>query len=154
MTSFLPDSAPSIHFPSFRKTAALFCAVVVMSLALVTASHSQKVGAALTGTVKDQQGALIPGEMAKATNQSTGVTTTAVTNGQGVYRITNLQPGQYEFAIDASGLSELVNHDLMLNVGAEVLMDFTLTVADVSASVDVTGQTSALDLVSSTLSYD
>ena len=44
----------------------------------------------ITGTVKDAQNAVLPGVTASAVNVDTNVTTTAVTNSEGVYLLSSL----------------------------------------------------------------
>ena len=49
----------------------------------------------ITGTIKDAQGAVLPGVTATAVNSATNVTTTTVTNAEGVYLLSALVNGTY-----------------------------------------------------------
>jgi hypothetical protein len=63
------------------------CAWVLALLvfcAAATAAAQTELGT-ITGTVKDAQGAVLPGVTATAVNRDTNVTTIAITNDQGVY---------------------------------------------------------------------
>ena len=48
------------------------------------------------GRVLDQGNAVLPGVTVTATNTSTGVVRTTVTNGEGVYGMPGLDPGVYD----------------------------------------------------------
>ena len=61
--------------------------------------HAQTVTGAVTGTVTDPSGSVIPGAAVTAHNTETGVNSTATTNGAGLYRIANLPIGRYEVTI-------------------------------------------------------
>src|SRR6185295_3278259 len=53
--------------------------------------------AQISGTVKDQTGAVLPGVEVTATQTETGVARTAVTNETGSYLLSNLPIGPYRF---------------------------------------------------------
>ncbi|PYU29181.1 MAG: hypothetical protein DMG31_18295 [Acidobacteria bacterium] len=53
---------------------------------------------ALTGTVKDPSGAVIPNATVTATSVDTGQTRTTMTGGDGVYHFSLLSPGNYRVA--------------------------------------------------------
>ena len=128
--------------------------LAVIGTLLAGSVLAQTVGGTITGTVKDPQGSLIPTTAVKLVNVETGVTTEQLTNSAGIYRAANLQPGHYDATVTNPGFSTGVQHNVNLNVGAEVTVDFALTVAGVASSVEVTGQVSAVDTASSTLTYD
>src|SRR5687768_16707630 len=50
----------------------------------------------ITGTIKDAQGAILPGVTATGVNVATNVATTAVSNEQGVYVLSSLVAGTYK----------------------------------------------------------
>src|SRR5262245_7228507 len=50
---------------------------------------------ALSGTVQDTSGALIPGVEISAVNEATGVERTALSNEAGAYNFAAMQPGTY-----------------------------------------------------------
>ena len=61
-----------------------FVMAVLLTWAASAAFAQAELGT-ITGTIKDAQGAVLPGVTATAVNAETNVTTTAVTNDQGVY---------------------------------------------------------------------
>ena len=60
------------------------------------------------GRVLDQGDAVLPGVTVTATNVSTGVARTTVTNEEGQYSIPGLEPGTYEIKTDLSGFAAAV----------------------------------------------
>ncbi|HEV2986459.1 MAG TPA: TonB-dependent receptor, partial [Vicinamibacterales bacterium] len=126
---------------------------LALALAFMATSINAQTGGAITGTVKDSGGGVLPMAIAKFTNTATGVTTSTLTNQEGLYRTANLQPGHYRLEVSASGLATGVQPDVVLNVGAEITIDFTLNPATVSGQVDVKEEISGVDTVTSSLSY-
>ena len=59
--------------------------------------------ATLTGTVKDQMGAVIPAATISVTHTGTNVTTRVRTTTEGVYLAPNLISGTYTVAAEAQG---------------------------------------------------
>ena len=59
----------------------------------------------ITGTVKDQNGALMVGAEVKVTNDDTGEVRQATTNGDGSYSLPLLSPGNYQLTVKASGFA-------------------------------------------------
>jgi hypothetical protein len=133
---------------------ALNVAVLVCCLGLANSAVAQAVGGTISGTVKDVQGGVLPEAAAVFTNTNTGVRTTVQTNGDGLYRASNLQPGTYDVKITFTGFSTGVKSGVVLNVGANVTIDFTLQVAAADQNVTVAGTEASVDLASSTVSYD
>lgn len=65
----------------------------------------QTVTGSITGLVTDPSGAVVVGAKVTGQNTETGVTTTAETNGAGVYTLRFLPIGTYTLAVDAKGFS-------------------------------------------------
>src|SRR5207253_9216536 len=62
--------------------------------------------ATLTGTITDTTGGALPGVTVTATNNDTGNTFVAVTDGRGTYRIP-VRVGQYRLSADLSGFNTI-----------------------------------------------
>jgi Carboxypeptidase regulatory-like domain/TonB dependent receptor/TonB-dependent Receptor Plug Domain len=128
--------------------------VVLCSLAVGGSAAAQTMGGSISGTVKDTQGGAIPGVAAVFTNSTTGVTTPVQTNQAGLYRASNLQPGTYNLRVTIAGFSTGIKNGIVLNVGGDLTVDFTLGVAGVDQNITVTGTQAGVDLTTSSLSYD
>jgi hypothetical protein len=105
---------------------------------LSTHLFSQSNNATVTGTIADVSGAVLPGVSVTATNNATGVVTTALSNGAGAYNLTGLLPGVYKVSAELSGFKAYVYSDVQLGTAAQVRLNFSLEVGTVAQSVEVT----------------
>ena len=80
-----------------------YLAVFVAALLVPTFAYAQ---ATLTGTVRDSSGSVLPGVTVEATSPAlTEKTRTVVTDGNGVYRIIELNPGIYALSFTLPGFN-------------------------------------------------
>src|SRR5881394_659455 len=77
--------------------------VVILCCVLSAPTFGQSSYATLGGTISDASGALIPGVTVTATNNATGVVSTAISNEVGVYNLPSLLPGVYKVAAELPG---------------------------------------------------
>ena len=68
--------------------------------------HAQTVTGAVTGTITDPSGAVLPGAQVVAHNVDTGVDTSATSDSAGLYRISFLPIGRYQLKVRAAGFGE------------------------------------------------
>lgn len=105
-------------------------------LSVVTSSgKAQGTNAALTGTVQDASGAVVPGAQVVAENTKTGVATTTTTNEAGVYNFPTLQPGIYKVTAEKTGFKRLVYNDVTLELAARITLNFPLEVGAVTSDL-------------------
>src|SRR5215510_4617625 len=84
-----------------RMVNAVLCSALLLSSASYAAAQVER--ASLTGTVKDQSDAVVPGATVTATNTATNVPAVAVTDSQGGYVIGALIPGEYVIDVELQG---------------------------------------------------
>jgi len=106
--------------------------------------------AALVGTVRDAQQALIPDVMVTLQNLDTGVELTTMTNELGNYEFPTVRPGSYSVRVELSGFRRFVQN-VVLAVNQRSRVDATLQVGDVSAEVTVQETTTVVQTESSAL---
>src|SRR6185295_8876941 len=82
------------------------CFILLFGVNMVSAQTSNT--GTITGVVKDQSGAIVPGASVKLTNLGTNAERTATTTSEGVYEITQLVPGAYRLEVQATGFSKSV----------------------------------------------
>jgi hypothetical protein len=111
----------------------LLLVLVVSAPAVVRA---QAVGA-ITGTVTDPSGAVIPGAKVSATRVETGVSQATVTSSAGTYTIPSLVVGTYNVTAEAAGFKTGTASGITLDVSQERSVDFKLTLAGVTSTVEV-----------------
>ncbi|MEZ5428313.1 MAG: TonB-dependent receptor [Pyrinomonadaceae bacterium] len=88
--------------------------------ALTGAAFSQGTTGQITGTVTDQNGAIVRGAAVTATSLDTNFSRTQTTGDDGVYAFQLLPPGRYRVSVSASGFRE---------TGVEVVVNITQTTA-------------------------
>ncbi len=95
------------------------------------------VGGSISGVVKDQSGAVVPGVTVIATNTLTGIKQKAVTDAQGFYAFPALSVGRYEIDVQQSGFKHLRQTGLVINVNTALRVDATLQVGTSTQEVEV-----------------
>ena len=104
-------------------------AVLVGAMALASApAAAQQTTGTINGRVLDAQGATIPGASVTVTSPATGFSRSAVTDGEGTYRLSALNVGRYDILVELSGFTSIDRKDVVVNVGQTITLDFTLTV--------------------------
>src|SRR5215470_4829462 len=111
---------------------------VSILLLLVSVPALAQVNAALSGTVSDASGALIPGVEVTAKNIRTGIADTRVTNETGNFVFPSLQPGTYTLTSALSGFQTATYDNVVLGQGQQVRLNFTLQVGAAAQNVEVT----------------
>ncbi|HMG74687.1 MAG TPA: carboxypeptidase regulatory-like domain-containing protein [Pyrinomonadaceae bacterium] len=97
------------------------------------AAFAQSDTGTLSGTVKDQNGAIVPGATVTAKNQRTGDERTATTNTDGTFSIPALKASAYTVTTTNTGLGATVK-DVEINVGRETSLNIGMKLADLTAA--------------------
>jgi Carboxypeptidase regulatory-like domain/TonB dependent receptor-like, beta-barrel len=127
-------------------------AVIVLIGLIASADTALAQNARITGTLKDQSGAVIPGVVVTATNQETGLTRSAITDPVGQFRVPSLPPGVYTVKAELSGFSSEARPDIILVIDQEAIIDFTLKPAAIAETVTVQGDSPIIDTTKSDVS--
>jgi hypothetical protein len=96
------------------------------------------VGGKITGTVKDQTNAVVPGATVTALNTTTGVKRTTNTDDQGTYSFPVLPVGQYQIDVSADGFKSSRTQGVIININSALSIDLTLEVREQNETVTVT----------------
>jgi hypothetical protein len=113
------------------------------ALAFTAPAIAQVQGGNVYGTVKDEQGGVIPG--ATVTLVGSDRTLTFMTEGDGKYRFLNQPPGAYRLTVSIPGFKTFVWENIVVVVGGNVEIPVTLAVAAVAESVTVVGESPIID---------
>src|SRR5215469_1479022 len=106
---------------------------------------------AITGTVTDPSGGAVTGATVTATNIGTNQPRDAKTGGDGVYKFTLLNPGNYRLKFSAQGFKSSEIASVTVNVTETATSNMVLEVGAVTESVTVEGTVETLQTESSTL---
>jgi hypothetical protein len=122
----------------------LFGAAIILMLGCTSLLAQQTTGS-IAGRVLDQQGAAVPGVTVTAKSASTGFTRTEVSDAEGVYRLSSLPVGVYDVNAELQGFSTVSRKAVDVNVGQTQSIDFSLKVASLAETVNVTGATPLIE---------
>jgi hypothetical protein len=106
----------------------------------------------ISGFVRDQTSATVPGATVVATNEGTKEPHRTVTNTEGYYVFPQLVVGSYSIAIEAKGFKRYVKTGIAVDAEGKVNADVLLTVGAASESVEVTASSSAVQTDSAQVS--
>ena len=105
----------------------LVAVTVAMSVILLPRlAAAQAVSGIISGNIADQQGQVIPGATLTIVNEATNDTRVTVSDGNGGFQITNLQPGSYTVRVEMPSFRTLERKNVVLSAG-ERLSVGTLT---------------------------
>jgi len=93
--------------------------------------------AQISGTVKDQSGAVLPGVEITATQTGTGISRTAVTNETGSFVLPSLPLGPYRVEAALPGFRTFVQTGIVLQVDSSTTINPVLEIGQVSETVEV-----------------
>src|SRR5262245_10561014 len=88
--------------------------------------------AQISGTARDQSGAVLPGVEIKVTQTETGIVRDAVTNETGSYVLTNLPIGPYRLEGALPGFRTYAQSGIVLQVNSSPTVNVVLEVGQVS----------------------
>ena len=87
--------------------------------------------ATLTGTIRDNTGAVIPDVRVTVVSTATGEARQFTTNSSGEYVAAALPPGHYDITVPAKGFRTYTAKNVTLRVAQNARIDITLQVGDI-----------------------
>ncbi len=118
---------------------AALLAMTLPAAAQITAEGS------IRGTVKDEQGGVLPGVAVSAKSPQAPTPVTAITDAEGNYRLQNVLPGEYVLTAELEGFSRIQQTGIVINAGLNITIDITLKVGTLGETVDVVAETPMLE---------
>jgi hypothetical protein len=116
----------------------------VLLLASSTSAYAQFDRGSISGTVKDPQGAVVPGVTVTATSTATQQSRMTVTDGSGFYTFPNLPPGRYDISAELQGFKKNTRAGVQLDAAASLTLDFALATGAITEEITVTAEASLL----------
>jgi hypothetical protein len=125
------------------KRSRFVCAIGAFLALALSASPTAAQGvttAAVTGVVKDAQGAVIPGASVTAVHQPSGTSYESITQGDGRFFIPGMRVGgPYTVTATLSGFTTEAKNNLTLSLGVAQDVEFILKVATIAETITVVG---------------
>ena len=128
---------------------------LVLLLALATGASplfAQVKSSAITGTVTDTTGAVVPNATVTVLEQETNVSTTAQSNSQGEYNVPYLPIGHYTLSVTANGFESYRKTDINLASATTLRADVPLAIGSTTVSIDVKANAIAVQTENATVS--
>src|SRR5688572_4882703 len=121
--------------------------LVLLAVLLIPSVASAQ--ATLTGTVRDNQGGVLPGVTVEAASPALiEKVKTAVTDDSGQYRIVDLRAGVYTLTFTLPGFNTVRREDITLSGTTTLTIPVTLNVGGLQETITVTGETHVVDVQS------
>ncbi len=99
----------------------------------------------ISGQILDPSQASISGARIAAENRATGARRYVESDKQGRYVFDDLPVGTYNVSVEAKGFQSQIRSDLELNVASTLVVQFTLSIGQVSEAVEVQAHTEVVD---------
>ena len=112
-------------------------AALVISLFAVTGNLWAQATAQISGTARDQSGAVLPGVEIRATQAETGIARVTVTNETGSYVLPNLPLGPYKLEASLPGFRTYAQTGIVLQVESNPVINVSLAVGQVAETIEV-----------------
>jgi hypothetical protein len=135
-----------------RITLGLGSALLFLGAMVSVPAIAQVTTATVLGTVTDASGAAIPEAAVQVKNVATGVTQSTASDGQGRYNVPSLVPGDYEVQATKMGFQTTVTKGIVLTVGGQSVVDFSLPVGQSQQTVTVEANATQVDTTSAAVS--
>lgn len=129
--------------------------LTTLLLAFLSISTSSAIAQAsnagtVTGSVVDPQGALIPGTTITLKDTATESARTTITNKDGQFVLSNVQPGTYNVTAAKSGFATDNIADLIVSVGTQTTANFKMAVGAESTTIEVQASNADLQTMNAT----
>ena len=124
-----------------------FTLLVALLVLLFAASplFAQVDAGAILGTVTDQSGGAINGAKVVLTSEGTGAIATFTTGSDGGYKFSPVRIGSYKIDVTFQGFQAVTTKGVVVDVGAEVVQNFSLRPGSVTQTVEVTATAPLLE---------
>jgi hypothetical protein len=136
----IPNCKPEWKMETKKRKSSIHWLMVILAAwpLLPCAVAAQALTGALIGTVKDQQGAVVPGALVRATSPALmGGPAAMVTSDSGQFRFPVLAPGPYVLEIELPGFATYHEEDVRIGTGATIERIVVLRVAGTPESIVV-----------------
>src|SRR6185436_2791046 len=125
------------------KNSALWGSTILAIICLTMTTPAQTRIGSVQGTVKDPNGALVPGAVVTLHQPVTGYKQTATTDPQGTFRFVNVPFNTYKVSVEAAGFQP-AEQGIDLESAVPLNLDLSVSLEAATANVTVTADTSSM----------
>ena len=134
-----------------HSTVRAYILAAVLAALFSVGAWSQTQLAAVSGTITDPSGAVVPGVSVTIVSQGTGLKRSVLTDTAGEYRFAGLPTGNYSLRMEKPGFQSQVREGVELTSAAEVVINSQLAIGDLSQQTTVNANAAAIDSTTSTV---
>ncbi len=106
----------------------------------------------LSGVVEDESGALLSGVRITLSSVDKGMTSVAVSDGQGRYQFPSVPPGEYQITAEKEGFRKAVRTGILVTIERHPVVDLTLNIGRLTEDIVVRAAPSTVELLTSEVS--
>jgi hypothetical protein len=125
---------------------------MIVLFALSSMPLAAQVTAAISGTVEDASGAVVPDTKVTVKSVETGAARTVTTDASGNYTVVSLPLGPQELKAEKSGFKTAVRNGVDLVVGQQAVVNFKLQLGDLVQQVTLSDEPSLVNTTTSAVS--
>ncbi len=114
----------------------ILCLILAGSIG-TRSGNAQAARGAIDGEVRDPSGAVIPNAHVLLEDVERGLQFRTDVDGDGLFVLSNLNPGLYRIAIEANGFRRFVQEGIRINTGVKIRVDANLRVGDLNDTITV-----------------
>ncbi len=114
-------------------------ALALVGLLAGAPGEAQVTTGTIAGSVKDEQGAAVPGAKVTITEVNKGTVGTYTTDADGSFQAPFLIPGTYDVAVELTGFRKYTHRGIVLQVNQRARVDATLAVGGLTEATEVVG---------------
>src|SRR5712692_466261 len=129
----------------FGRAPLLVLATLVVLLFSAAPLRAQVDAGTILGTVSDASGGSVRGATVTLTNEGTNASLSATTGSDGTYKFTPVKIGTYKLTATLQGFTTVAQKNVTVNVGQDVVVDFSLKPGSVSETVEVVSSIPVLE---------
>ncbi len=119
-----------------KRFAKALCLAFLLSVLACSTVWAQAT-AQISGSVKDQSGAVLPGAEVTATQTETGIARNTISNETGAYVLSNLPLGPYRLEVSLPGFRTFVQTGIVLQVNSSPVINATLEVGQRTEQIEI-----------------
>lgn len=120
----------------------------VLLLTSIPPAMAQRTTGSISGVVKDASGAAVPGVTVAVSGPNIVGSQTTTSSENGLYRLSNLPPGEYQLSFTLTGFKGLTRKNVRVTVGAGLEENASLEVGQLQDQIEVTADAAVVDTTS------
>ena len=120
------------------------CIAALILLAGPASLAAQVLYGSMVGNITDSSGGAVPGATVTITHSETGASHEAVTDANGTYRFSTVQPGTYTMTVKLTGFRTFTRENVPVTLNSITRVDAAMQVGQLSENVTVSADTPML----------